>query len=123
VPRPEDAMSALAQQVPIEAENIPQSNSLSIKDNITEIVVPADVVARSHPSGHSVPIIGKRRKLIRAHPYRNLVIISLVSLAALIGVCFIVYVAIEEHRAAGYHLACSTVGVGKGAHTVCNWEK
>jgi hypothetical protein len=56
-----------------------------------QIVVPADVVARSHPSGHSVPIVRIKRKLERAHPYRNLVIVLLVSQVALFGFIFAVY--------------------------------
>jgi hypothetical protein len=116
-------MSTLAQEAPIEADNIRQSNSLATKDKITQIIVPAKLIARSLPSGHSVPIIRIRRKLERARPFRNLVVVSLLSLVALFGVGILIYYSVEAERAAGNHLICSAVGVGKGLHTVCHWER
>ena len=116
-------MSTLAQEAPIEADNIRQSNSLATKDKITQIIVPAKLIARSLPSGHSVPIIRMRRLLKRAHPVRNLVILCLFLLFALFGVGTMIYYSMEAGRAAGYHLACSETGVGRWVHTVCQWER
>jgi hypothetical protein len=72
----------------------------------SRVVVPPDLVARSRPSRHSVPIIRAKRE--RKHPQslRNFVIIGLVSLACLAGTIFVVYSAIEAHRHAGYQLVC-----------------
>jgi len=64
-------------------------------------VVPAEVIARSQPSGHSVPIVRGTQKSKRAHPYRNLVMASLVSL---FGMGIAVYYSIEAGRGAGSRL-------------------
>jgi hypothetical protein len=117
-------MSALVQdQCPSSPGASPQLNSFSINENIPRIVVPADLVARSRPSGHSVPIVHTRQKLKRAHPYRNLVVASSVVLVALFGQIIAVYCSIEAGRNAGHHLVCPVVGGGKGARTICYWEK
>src|SRR5579871_3833051 len=87
------------------------------------IFVPAEIVGRSRPSSHSVPIVGPRRKIRRQHLVRNLVAAGLVSAVALAGVLAATYYSIEAEQDAGYKLVCSTVGFGKYAHSECHWEK
>jgi len=95
-----------------------------------EIVVPADVVARSHPTGHSVPIVQAKRKRKHAPSYRNLIIASvlasLVAAALLFVMSMQVYQSFEPQREAGYHLVCQPVvtgGRGLRQDSVCHWEK
>jgi hypothetical protein len=33
-----------------------------------------------------------------------------------------VYYVLEAGSAAGYHLVCTTVGAGRGAHIDCHWQ-
>jgi hypothetical protein len=72
----------------------------------SRIVVPPELVARSRPSRHSVPIIRARQKRHRAHPLRNLITLGLVSLVCLAATIFVVYSAMEAKRDAGYQLVC-----------------
>jgi hypothetical protein len=93
-----------------------------------QIVVPADVVARSRPTGHSVPIIRPHRKLKRSPPIRKLIIVSavtsLVALAVLFSLSMRIYSSYEPLRAAGYHLVCQElVTGGSGLQRVCHWDK
>src|SRR5438105_8695061 len=88
-----------------------------------QVFVPADLIARSRPSRHSVPIARMKRKLERVHPYRNVVVALLVALVALSAVTIAVYHSMDMGRAAGYRLTCSVVGIGKSARSVCHWEK
>ncbi len=96
-----------------------------------EIVVPADLVARSHPTGHSVPIIRTKRQRKRAPSYRNLIIASVLASLVAGAVLFVmsmrIYQSFEPEREAGYHLVCELVvtGGGKGLRQdrVCHWEK
>jgi hypothetical protein len=99
-------------------------------NEITEIVVPADLVARSRPAGHSVPIIRAKRESRRAPWCRNLVIASVVApvvaLAVLAGLSMLIYHSFEPKREAGYHLVCQAVltgGRGLREESVCHWEK
>ncbi|HEY6255949.1 MAG TPA: hypothetical protein VIY51_09175 [Xanthobacteraceae bacterium] len=103
----------------------PSSLSASPADlfAIRQIVVPADLVARSHPAGHSVPLVCTKRKFKRAHPYRILALALLVSLVALMGLTVAVDHALEAGRDAGYHLVCTADGSGARAHLACHWEK
>jgi hypothetical protein len=110
------------EDLPIEAKGSPQSNSISTAGNIQQIVVPAALVARSRPSGHSVPITHAKHKLKRSHPYRNMMTPCLVAVVALIGLTIAVDYSVEAGRAAGYQLVCPVVGGGKGAVRICRWE-
>jgi hypothetical protein len=87
-----------------------------------QIIVPAEIVARSRPSGHSVPIVGAKRKLTRTHPYRLVVGALLLSLVLGLGLVGVIYYAVEEGNLAGYHLVCATTGTGRGARFECHWE-
>jgi hypothetical protein len=77
----------------------------------TEIVVPADLVARSRPSGHSVPITRMRQKVKRAHPYRNLINALLLTLVFLFVMSLSIYL-IDAARAARHHVLYWLAGVG-----------
>ncbi len=101
----------------IEAATDPAGQS----ERISRIVVPADVVARSHPSGHSVPIIAMKPKPRRAHPYRTVGVLVLLAVLALIGLGVAGHYGIEAQREAGYRLTCEVSGASAG--TVCHWEK
>lgn len=107
---------------PIEAMGSPQSNFVSTAGNIPQILVPADLVKRSRPSRHSVPIAHAKHKLKRSHPYRDMITPCLVAVVALIGLIVAVDYSVETGRAAGYHLVCPVVGSGKGAVRICRWE-
>jgi hypothetical protein len=103
---------------------INSTNSDSFEEiNSGVILVPVEIVARSHPSSHSVPIIRARATIRRPHVVRNLVIAVLASQLALAGVFAATYYSIQAGEEAGYKLACVTVGLGRGAHPECHWEK
>jgi hypothetical protein len=86
---------------------------------INQTTVPADPT--SHAWGHSVPLIRRREKLKRPHPYRNLTIVLLVSLFALLAMSMVVVFSDKAQRDAGYHLVCH--GLGKVKRANCIWEK
>src|SRR5689334_1285821 len=89
-----------------------------------EVVVPPDLVARSRPMGHSVPIVRTRRKRIRAHPYRNLAIPVVIALVSLFGLVLAVDFSVATGQNAGYHLVCVKVSTGRrGEVPSCHWEK
>lgn len=90
--------------------------------NRPQIIVPAELVARSHPTGHSVPIVREKRKLLRPHPYRLVAMALVTTLVLGLGVVGTVYYAVEVGQGAGYHLACPIVGTGRWAHYECHWE-
>lgn len=87
------------------------------------ILVPAEIVGRSRPSSHSVPIVRAREKVRRARPIRNVVVAVLAALLAMAGVFAATYYSVETGREAGYKLVCSTIGLGKHAQPECHWEK
>jgi hypothetical protein len=80
---------------------------------INQIIVPADLVTRSRPSGHSVPLVRKREKLNNRYPYRYLVIGLLVSLIATAATGAAFYYSDKMHRDAGYHLVCNQIVLSK----------
>jgi hypothetical protein len=80
--------------------------------NANVFLVPSGLVARSHPSRHSVPIVRD-----------NLVLAFLIALVPLIGLVLGIYYSADATRSAGYHLECSVVGVGEYARTDCVWKK
>ena len=88
-----------------------------------EIVVPDELVTRSRPTGHSVPIIRKRRHRSRPHPCRNLAIACLVALTSMFGLVLVVKSSVAAGQAAGYHLVCPIVETPKGPVSGCHWEK
>jgi hypothetical protein len=109
-------MSGLAQ-----SGYVPQLNSLPTSGKVLQIAVPADLIARSRPCGHSVPIVVRRQKLARPHPWRNIAVAGLVAAVAVFGLVMAVDIWMQAHEAAGYHLACSIEGFGKNRGTVCRW--
>src|ERR1700722_11762724 len=77
----------------------------------TEIVVPAELVARSRPSGHSVPITRMKEQLQRPDPYSNMSVAALLTMVLLLAVSIGFY-AIDAVRAAGYRLPYWLAGAG-----------
>jgi hypothetical protein len=98
---------------PVVFDGNEKSRQLGSQDALftTEIVVPADLVARSRPSGHSVPITRMRQKVRRVHPYRNLINALLLTLVLLFVMSLAIYL-IDAMRAARYYLLYWLVGVG-----------
>ena len=96
-----------------------------LSENPPQFTVPAELVARSRPAGHSVPIVRARQKLRRSHPYRLGVAALLLTLVLVLGMLGGVYYVLEAGSAAGYHLVCTTVGApgSKTAHVDCHWEQ
>jgi hypothetical protein len=96
-----------------------------MSENPPQFIVPAELVARSRPAGHSVPIVRARQKLRRSHPYRLVVGALLLTLVLVLGMVGGVYYVLETGSAAGYHLVCTTVGApdSKTAHVDCHWEQ
>jgi hypothetical protein len=90
---------------------------------INEIIVPADLVARSQPSGHSVPLLRKRKTLESRFPYRNLVIGFLVALIATAGTGAALYYSYKMERDAGYQLVCTEIVRTKITERDCSWQK
>jgi hypothetical protein len=90
---------------------------------ISRIIVPADLVARSQPSGHSVPLLRKREKAETGFPYRNLVIGLLVALIATAGSGAALYYSYEMERDAGYQLVCTQTVRTKITERDCSWQK
>jgi hypothetical protein len=90
---------------------------------IDQIIVPADVVARSQPSGHSVPLFRKRERLESRFPYRNLVIGLLVALIATAGTGAALYYSYKMERNAGYQLVCTEIVRTKITERDCSWQK
>jgi hypothetical protein len=89
-----------------------------------EVVVPPDLVARSRPMGHSVPIVRTRQKRSRTHPYRNLAIPVLIAVVSVFGLILAVDFSVATGQDAGYHLACVKVSTGRGGEMPsCHWEK
>jgi hypothetical protein len=87
------------------------------------ILVPAAIVAQSHPCGHSVPIIRARRRRQRAHPYRNLFMAFLIALVPMSLLVAGVYYSVEVQRSAGFHLVCSILEDGSRTRSICHWER
>jgi hypothetical protein len=90
---------------------------------INQIIVPADLVARSQPSGHSVPLLRKREKLGSRFPYRNLAIGLLVALIATAGTGAALYYSYKMERDAGYQLVCTEIARTKITERDCSWQK
>jgi hypothetical protein len=90
---------------------------------INQIVVPADLVTRSQPSGHSVPLLRKREKAENRFPYRNLMIGLLVALIATAGTGAALYYSYKMERDAGYQLVCHEVMRTKITERDCSWVK
>jgi hypothetical protein len=89
---------------------------------INQIIVPADLVARSQPSGHSVPLFRKRGRLESRFPYRNLVIGLLVALIATAGTGAALYRSYQMERDAGYQLVCTQIVRTKITERDCSWQ-
>jgi hypothetical protein len=87
-----------------------------------EIIVPAELIARSRPTWHSVPLARAKQKLRRSHPYRLVVVAALLTLALGLCMVFAINYVVEAGHVAGYHLVCVRVGIEKGAHVECHWE-
>jgi hypothetical protein len=100
-----------------------QQTSEPARASVARIEVPADVVARSRPSRHSVPLAHARHKVARTHPFRNLAVAFLIALVPLIGIGVLIYYSAAEERSAGNHVVCVTEGVGRFMHPVCGWER
>lgn len=94
-----------------------------MSNEVTRIVVAADVAARSRPSGHTVPRVRTPGRTERARPDRSLIVLCVLSVMALAGVGVAGYYSYAAGRAAGYHLVCQTVGVGRFAQSDCHWEQ
>ncbi len=90
---------------------------------INQIVVSADLVARSHPSGHSVPLLRKRERSKNRYPHLYLMIGVLVSLIATAATGTAFYYSDKMHRDAGYHLVCNQIVLSKTSRIDCIWEK
>ena len=90
---------------------------------INQIIVPADLVTRSQPSGHSVPLVRKTEKLETRFPYRNLVIGLLVALIATAGTGAALYYSYKMERNAGYQLVCTEIVRTKITERDCSWQK
>jgi hypothetical protein len=90
---------------------------------ISRIIVPADLVAQSQPSGHSVPLLRKRERLESRFPYRNLVIGLLVALIATAGTGAALYYSYKTERDAGYQLVCTQTVRTKITERDCSWQK
>jgi F0F1-type ATP synthase membrane subunit c/vacuolar-type H+-ATPase subunit K len=101
---------------------VPQVNSLPTSGKAFQIAVPAALIARSHPCGHSVPIVARRHKLARPHPWRNIAVAGLVAVVAVIGLVKAVDLSMQAHEPAGQHLVCRIEGFGKYEGTVCRWQ-
>jgi tetratricopeptide (TPR) repeat protein len=86
---------------------------------ISQTILPADPA--SHAWGHSVPLIRRREKFRPPSPYRNLIIVLLVSLFALLAMSTVIYYSDTAQRDAGYHVVCR--GLGKVKRADCIWEK
>jgi hypothetical protein len=108
---------------PIEAESAPQSNFVAMGGSVPQIVVPADLVARSRPSGHSVPLTHAKHKLKRSRAYRNMIAACLAALVAMFGLIVAIDYSVEAGRDAGYQLVCPVLGSGKAAVRICQWQK
>jgi hypothetical protein len=89
---------------------------------INQIIIPADIVLRSHPSGHSVPLVRKREELKNRRPYRNLMIGLLVALIATAGTGMALYYSYKMERDAGYQLVCTQVVLSKITQRDCVWR-
>jgi hypothetical protein len=89
---------------------------------INQITVPADVVLRSHPSGHSVPLVRKREERKNRHPYRNLMIGLLVALIATAVTGMALYYSYKMERDAGYQIVCTQVVLSKITQRDCVWR-
>jgi hypothetical protein len=96
---------------------------MTLSQETTSIEVPADVIARSRPSGHSVPLARARSKVVRKHPFRNLAVAFLIAFIPLMGIGTLIYYSAVEQRNAGNHLVCFTEGTGRFMHSVCHWER
>jgi hypothetical protein len=90
---------------------------------INQIIVPADLVTLSQPSGHSVPLLRKREKVDSRFPYRNLVIGLLVALIATAGTGAVLYYSYKMERDAGYQLVCTQIVRTKITERDCSWQK
>jgi hypothetical protein len=91
--------------------------------NSAQIEVPADLVARSRPSSHSVPIVRIRERTKRPRVARNLVLAVLASQLAFSGIFVATYYSMEAGQRAGYKLVCATVGFGRHTSVECDWDK
>ena len=90
-------------------------------DGTVSVLVPADVIARSRPSGHSVPIARARQRIERRHPLRNVAVALLIALVPLLGLGALIYYSMDAQQRAGLHLVCHTEQTGRATHSVCNW--
>ncbi len=96
---------------------------MTLSQETTSIEVPADVVARSRPSRHSVPLASAKHKVARTHPFRNLAVAFLIALVPLMGLGVLTYYSAAEELSAGNHMVCVIGGTGRLQHSVCHWEK
>jgi hypothetical protein len=90
--------------------SIRQPRSLPLDGSNACVIVPAELVERSRPCGHSVPIIRMKQKLQRLHPYRSLMVVSLICLGMVFAAILAVYDQIQAQRDAGYQLVCQQRG-------------
>jgi hypothetical protein len=91
--------------------------------NSAQIEVPADLVARSRPSSHSVPIVRIRKRTKRPHVARNVVLAVLASQLAFFGIFVAADYSMEAGQRAGYKLVCATVGFGRYTGVDCHWDR
>ena len=81
-PKPLPPISEAPDPAPASAPIFAASAALSTDANV--ILVPAEVVARSRPSRHSVPLIAEKYERERPHPFRNLAVMLLIGLVPLL---------------------------------------
>jgi hypothetical protein len=93
-----------------EANSIRQPRSVPLDGSNPSVIVPAELVERSRPCGHSVPIIRMKQELQRSHPYRSLMVVSLICLGLVFAAIYAAYAQIQAQRGAGYQLVCQQRG-------------
>lgn len=90
-------------------------------DAAGRIVVPADIVAHSRPSGHPVRISRGKRRIERSHGLRYILIIgAVIAMTPFVAMGTLIYAAMAQHP--GEHLSCTMSGTGKFVHTNCMWR-